>query len=94
MVSVVLTSARTGSKMVRRPWFGARLQPVSSDLTESLGLDRPIGALVASVVEKGPAAEAGLKPTDVILAVDGKRSTTRRLSDSGSRPSRWAARPN
>ena len=72
MVSVVLTSARTGSKMVRRPWFGARLQPVSSDLTESLGLDRPIGALVASVVEKGPAAEAGLKPTDVILAVDGQ----------------------
>jgi Do/DeqQ family serine protease len=72
MVQVVVNSARGGSKSVRRPWFGARLQVISSDLTESLGLDRPVGALVASVVPKGPAADAGLKNGDVILKVDGQ----------------------
>lgn len=72
MVKVVMASAKRGDKLVRRPWFGARLQVVSSDLTESVGLDRPVGALVASTVERGPAAEAGLRAGDVILAVDGQ----------------------
>jgi Do/DeqQ family serine protease len=72
MVQVVVNSARAGSQTVKRPWFGARLQTISSDLTESLGLDRPVGALVASVVPKGPAAEAGLRNGDVILKVDGQ----------------------
>ncbi|GGH25303.1 serine protease [Alsobacter metallidurans] len=72
MVKVVVASARSGGKSVRRPWFGGKLQAVSSDLTESLGLDRPIGALVASVVDKSPASEAGLKAGDVILSVDGQ----------------------
>jgi S1-C subfamily serine protease len=71
MVKIVIASAKSGSKAVKRPWFGARLQTVSSDLVEGLKLDRPTGALVASVVEKGPAADAGLKTGDVILAVDG-----------------------
>jgi len=71
MVKIVIASAKSGSKAVKRPWFGARLQTVSSDLVEGLKLDRPTGALVASVVDKGPAAEAGLKTGDVILAVDG-----------------------
>ena len=38
----------------------------------SLGLDKPVGAVVASVAENGPAAEAGLKRGDVITAVDGQ----------------------
>ena len=70
MVKVVVASARDGSKRVRRPWFGARLQPVTSDIAESLGIDRPVGALVVSVIENGPAAAAGLKAGDVILALD------------------------
>jgi len=70
MVKVVVASARDGSKTVRRPWFGARLQAVTSDIADSLGLERPAGALVVSVVENGPAAAAGLKPGDVILALD------------------------
>jgi len=73
MVKVVVASARTGSKVVRRPWFGARLQVVTPDLVESLGLDRPAGALVAGVVEKGPAAEGGLRQGDVIVTVDGQQ---------------------
>lgn len=71
MVKVVIAAAKSGGQMVRRPWFGARLQNVSSDLVDSLGLDRPTGALVASVIAKSPAADAGLKTGDVILAFDG-----------------------
>ena len=72
MVKVVAASARQGSKVVRRPWFGARVQPVTSDLADSLGLERPVGAVIVSVIDKGPAAESGLKPGDVIMALDGQ----------------------
>ena len=75
MVKIVVATAKSGGQMVRRPWFGARLQNVSSDLVEGLGLDRPTGALVSSVVAKSPAAEAGLRPGDVILAFDGQPVT-------------------
>ncbi len=71
MVRVVVESARTGAKTVRRPWFGARLQALTADVADGLGLDRPAGSVVAGVVEKGPAAEGGLRRSDVILAVDG-----------------------
>jgi Do/DeqQ family serine protease len=73
MVRVVVASAKGGSKAVRRPWFGGKLQTVSTDLTESLGLDRPIGALVAALVPRSPAADAGLRVGDVILSVDGQQ---------------------
>lgn len=71
MVRVVMDSARAGGKQVQRPWYGARMQPVTADMAESLGLDRPAGALVSSVVADSPAAASGLKPGDVITAVDG-----------------------
>lgn len=72
MVSVVLESARGGGKSVKRPWFGATLQVVSSEIAESLGLDRPAGALVAKLADKGPAADGGLQRGDVIVAIDGQ----------------------
>jgi Do/DeqQ family serine protease len=72
MVRTVIDSARTGGASVRRPWFGARLDSVDREKAEALGLDRPSGAIVASLVEKGPAAEAGLRRGDVIVAVDGQ----------------------
>ncbi|MDP3407926.1 Do family serine endopeptidase [Bosea sp. (in: a-proteobacteria)] len=71
MVRVVVESARTGATTVRRPWFGARLQALTPDVADGLGLDRPAGSVVAGVVDKGPAAEGGLRRSDVILAVDG-----------------------
>lgn len=72
MVQVVLNSARSGARNVVRPWLGARLQAVDGEIATSIGLPRPTGVLVTSVYDKGPAAEAGLKRGDAILAVDGQ----------------------
>ncbi|WP_414473945.1 Do family serine endopeptidase [Microvirga sp. M2] len=72
MVRVVINSAKGGARNVVRPWLGAQLQGVDGDIATGLGLDHPTGALVTSVFEKGPGAEAGLKRGDVILAVDGQ----------------------
>jgi S1-C subfamily serine protease len=68
----VVESARDGSRTVRRPWLGARLQNVSPEIAESMGLERPTGVLVASIYDKSPAEAAGLKTGDVILSVDGQ----------------------
>jgi Do/DeqQ family serine protease len=72
MVKIVVAAAVGGGTKVKRPWFGASMQAVSKEIADSLGLDRPTGALVASVVNKGPAAEAGIKSGDIIVAVDGQ----------------------
>src|ERR1700719_1376392 len=67
MVRVVVVSAKGGSGAVKRPWLGAKLQDVTPEIAESLGLKRPSGALVASVVAGGPAARAGIKTGDLIV---------------------------
>jgi S1-C subfamily serine protease len=72
MLKIVIESARGGGATVKRPWFGARLDSVDREKAEALGLDRPTGAIVASIVEKSPAFEAGIKRGDVIVAVDGQ----------------------
>lgn len=56
----------------RRGWLGVRIQNVTDDIAESLGLDKAKGALVASITPKGPAEKAELKPGDVIVEFDGK----------------------
>ena len=72
MVKVVVASARSGVSTVRRPWLGARLQAVTPEIAESLGLKRPAGALVASVAAASAAARAGLKTSDLIASIDGQ----------------------
>jgi Do/DeqQ family serine protease len=72
MVNLVVQSALEGGT-VQRPWFGASLQPLTSDLAESLGMDRPSGALITNLHAKGPAARAGLKAGDVVVGVDDKQ---------------------
>jgi Do/DeqQ family serine protease len=71
MVRVVVASARTGGSVVQRPWLGARLQSVTPEIAESIGLKRPGGALVAQVTERSPAARGGLRTGDLIVALDG-----------------------
>jgi Do/DeqQ family serine protease len=72
MVKSVIATAKAGGTVVKRPWLGAKLQDVTKDIADSLGLDRPVGAAVASLERGSPAAEAGLKSGDVITAVDGQ----------------------
>src|SRR4030081_3345900 len=72
MVRGVISSAQGGSSVVRRPWLGAKLQAVTREIAEGLGLKRPAGARVASVTPKSPAARAGLKTGDLVVAVDGQ----------------------
>ncbi len=71
MVKSVIYAAEHGG-VVRRPWLGATLQDVTKDIADSIGLDRPAGALIASVAPNSPAADAGLKQGDVVTAIDGQ----------------------
>jgi Do/DeqQ family serine protease len=71
MVRVVVASAKGGSAAVKRPWLGAKLQEVTPEIADSLGLKRPSGALVANLAADGPAARAGLKTGDLIVSIDG-----------------------
>jgi serine protease Do len=57
---------------VRRGWLGVRIQQVTDEIAESLGLDKARGALVASVTPNGPAAKAGVQPGDVLLSFNHK----------------------
>ncbi|HUI20087.1 MAG TPA: DegQ family serine endoprotease [Methylocella sp.] len=72
MVKIVLAAAKSGGHQVRRPWLGASLQNVSREIADTLGLDRPMGALVTDTSAGGPAAEAGLRRGDIITAIDGQ----------------------
>jgi len=88
MVRVVVASAKSGGSTVKRPWLGAKLQALTPELAESLGIKRPVGALVASVVPKSPAARAGLRSGDVITSVDGQE-----IEDSNAFDYRFATKP-
>jgi Do/DeqQ family serine protease len=69
MARRILEGAGSGS--VKLAWFGADGQAVNSDIAHSLGLPKPGGVLLKSVYPGGPAAKAGLKVGDVVLAIDG-----------------------
>ena len=68
MVRVVVASAKSGGGTVMRPWLGAKLQAVTADIADSMGLKRPTGALVASVEPNSPGgagrAQAGRRDRD------------------------------
>jgi serine protease Do len=62
---------RTGGR-VSRGRIGVVIQPVTKELVESFGLQKPMGALVSSVEKGGPAEKAGVEAGDIILRFDGK----------------------
>ncbi len=55
----------------RRGWLGVRIQQVTDDIAESLGIKPPHGALVAGVDDRGPAKPAGIEAGDVVVSFDG-----------------------
>ncbi|QXQ04917.1 Do family serine endopeptidase [Sphingosinicellaceae bacterium] len=70
MVKVFLGAAKTG-KLVTG-WIGAEGEALTTQTATQLGLDRPGGVLVTAVTPGSPSAQAGVKPGDILLAVDGK----------------------
>lgn len=70
---------------VARGWLGVGIQSVTPEIAASLGMKEPKGAIVANIVDGGPAAKAGFQPGDIVVAVDGKpvqdsRDLTRRVA--------------
>lgn len=87
LVRVYVEGAASGKK-VERPWLGAKLESVTRELAEGLGLERVTGAMVGRISDNGPAAKAGLLAGDVIVKVDAfdvtdPRSVYYRLTTSG-----------
>lgn len=67
----VLSALRSGEPILS-PWLGADGQPVTGDIAQNLGLDRPFGVLVSSVAVGSPAEKAGIRVGDVILSINDK----------------------
>lgn len=57
---------------VKRGWIGVRIQEVTPEIADTLGLSKASGALVASVIGEGPAEAAGIRTGDVILEFAGR----------------------
>ena len=70
-----------GRGKVTRGYLRVLIQKVTPDIAESLGMDKPYGALVANVSKDGPAERAGVKVGDVIIEFDGKE-----IKDSNDLP--------
>jgi serine protease Do len=73
----------------RRGWLGVRVQNLTADLAEGMGIPGANGALVADVTDGGPADKAGIKNGDVITAFDGKpvpdsRALPREVADTAA----------
>ena len=71
---------------VVRGWLGVQIQPVTSDIAESIGMKENEGAIVTAPQDGSPAADAGIKSGDVITAVDGvkvanPRELARKIGD-------------
>ncbi len=71
MVRLVVASAKSGGDRLVRAWPGMVGQTVTPDLAEGFGLELPGGIAVSQVYPAGPADRAGLRPGDIIVAVDG-----------------------
>jgi serine protease Do len=71
LVLDVVEQLKTGGQ-VSRGWLGVMIQEVTRELAESFNMDRPRGALVSKIVDKGPAAESGIKVGDIIIEFNGE----------------------
>ncbi len=75
LAKTVLPQLRASGK-VSRGWLGVMIQPVTDKVAERLELESKQGALVSGIDPEGPAAKAGVRVYDVIVAFDGKPVTT------------------
>ncbi len=76
LVSRMITAAQAGASALDRPWLGIDLQPLTAELAEAMGFDRPVGVLVGQVHPASPFVAAGIGTGDVLLAIDGDAVNT------------------
>jgi serine protease Do len=67
----IIAQLKTTGK-IQRGWLGVRIQPISDEIAETMGLGKPHGALIAGMTEGGPAAKAGVQNGDIVLTFDGR----------------------
>jgi len=72
MVRTVITGAEASGRL-QRPWLGANMQDVTAEIAEAMGLERPLGALVAELHPDGPARRGGLQVGDIVTGINGQR---------------------
>ncbi|MET0156261.1 MAG: Do family serine endopeptidase [Rickettsiales bacterium] len=68
MVRAVVASVQGYGRVVR-PWLGVKTQDLTRDVADSLGLNRPLGALITGIYPSGPAERSGLKVGDVVIKI-------------------------
>lgn len=61
---------------IRRGYLGVNIAPVDENVASQLGMDEPLGAIVAQVMNQSPAENAGVRPYDIIIDVNGKKITS------------------
>ncbi|WP_425351141.1 DegQ family serine endoprotease [Hoeflea marina] len=72
LVRAVALAAEAGGDRFERPYIGATFETLTPEIADALGLENSNGALVSAVEDGGPAAKAGLKPGDVVVAMNGQ----------------------
>jgi serine protease Do len=71
MAKSVFTQLRTNGR-IDRAWLGVKIQHVTDEIADSVGLKKTMGALVMDVTKDSPSAKAGVEVGDVITKFDGK----------------------
>ena len=71
LVARVIAAALAGASVLERPWLGLRTQPVTGEIAEALGLERPAGILVDQLHPDSSFARAGIETGDILLTIEG-----------------------
>ena len=72
LVARMITAAGEGATVLDRPWLGLQTQPVTGQIAEAMGMDRPTGILVDHLHPQSPFAKAGVKSGDILLTIEGE----------------------
>jgi Do/DeqQ family serine protease len=71
LVARVIAAARDGADALERPWLGLHAQPVTGEIAEALGLERPAGILIDQIHPESAFASAGIETGDILLTIGG-----------------------